>query len=288
MTKREVKVGVIQHKWHEDASEHAKAIRDGVEKASKQGAQLVLLQELTLHRYFGDKEKTDFEEISKLAEDLETGPTFQLCSTLAKEYNLYIVGSIYEKASTGKFYNTAIIVNNEGGLKSYTRKQHIPDSEGYREAYFFGPGDSDYPVHDLGFIKIAVPTCWDQWFPEVARIYALKGAELILYPTAIGSEPEDKDFNTQPMWERVMVGHSTANGIFVAAANRVGFEGLITFYGSSFITDAMGNIIAKASRTEPEVVVATLDFEKFDMYRRIFPFLNVRQPETYSLLTQKQ
>jgi N-carbamoylputrescine amidase len=201
---RNVTIAVVQEQWHENPKDHAEALTTGVRKAAQQGAQLVLLQELTLHRYFGDKPQSAFEEISKLAEPLGTGPTSILCSQLAKENNIYVVASIYERADD-KYYNTAVIYNTEGVMSHYTRKQHIPDFPGYREAYFFGAGNSDYPVHDLGFIKLAVPTCWDQWFPEVARIYALKGAELILYPTAIGSEPEDADLDTQPMWERAMI-----------------------------------------------------------------------------------
>lgn len=278
----------MQEKWHENRIEHAEALRAAVERAAQQGAQLVLLQELTLHRYFGDKPLSSVEEISKLAEPLKTGPTSILCEKWAKDYKIVVVASIYERTEDNKFYNTAVIFNVDGSMLGYTRKQHIPDSEGYREAYFFQPGDSDYPVHDLGFIKLAVPTCWDQWFPEVARIYALKGAELILYPSAIGSEPDFKDFDSQPLWERTMVGHSVHNGIFVAASNRIGFEGTLDFYGSSFITDAMGNILCRASRNKAEVIVATLDFEKFEFYRKLFPLLNVRQPHTYHVITKEQ
>jgi N-carbamoylputrescine amidase len=162
MSNRTVKIAVVQETWHSNEQEHADAFRKAIANAKQQGAQLVLLQELTLHRYFGDKQKSDLEEISKLAEPLETGPTSVLFGELAKEHNIYIVASIYERADT-KLYNTAVIYGPDGKMSHFTRKQHIPDSEGYREAYFFESGDSDYPVHDLGFIKIGVPTCWDQW-----------------------------------------------------------------------------------------------------------------------------
>jgi len=139
----------------------------------------------------------------------------------------------------------------------------------------------------LGFIKVAIPTCYDQWFPELARIYALKGAELIVYPTAIGSEPEHPNFDSQPSWERVMIGHAVANGIFIAAANRIGFEGLITFYGSSFVADPLGNKIKQASRDKSEVLVAELNFETFAFFRNLFPLLHQRQPQNYGHILNK-
>jgi len=200
-----------------------------------------------------------------------------------------VVGSIFEKFvkdGTTHYYNTAVIYNPQGDLHTFTRKQHIPSGTGYNETYFFESGDSDYPVHDLGFIKLAIPTCYDQWFPELARIYALKGAELIMYPTAIGSEPNFPSLNTQPMWQTMMVSHAIANGLFVGAINRVGFEGTLTFYGSSFVCSPKGEIIKQAPRDTPQSLLVTLDFSEFEMWRQLFPLLSQRQPSTYAHLLE--
>jgi len=227
-----------------------------------------------------------------LAEEMYTGPTSVFCSQVAREANCYLVGSIFEKkvsaadGTVSNYYNTAIVFNGNGDLQFFTRKQHIPSGTGYNETFFFESGDSDYPVHDLGFIKLATPTCYDQWFPELARIYALKGAELIIYPTAIGSEPNFKDFDSSTMWKHIISSHAIANGVFVAAINRVGFEGLITFYGNSFVCDPTGKDIVHASRDQPEVLVAELDFKVFEFWRGLFPLLKQRQPETYKVLCE--
>ncbi|GIV85375.1 MAG: hypothetical protein KatS3mg052_2382 [Candidatus Roseilinea sp.] len=216
-----IRIGLVQQRWHADPLRHAQALRRGVLTAADRGAHLIGLQELTLHRYFADaKDPARFA----LAEPLGDGPTSALCSRLARESGAFVVGSLFERAD-GRYFNTAVIFDPRGHLFGFTRKQHIPRGSGYHEDYYFAPGDSDYPVHDLGFIKIAVPTCYDQWFPEMARICALKGAELILYPTAIGSEPDFPGFDTQPRWQTVMIAHAIANGVFVAAVNRTGDEG---------------------------------------------------------------
>lgn len=165
---RQVKLGVVQQHWYSDAQVHAQKLQSHVVAAALQGAQLVLLQELTLHRYFGDKQKNDAQVLA-LAEPLETGPTSILCSALAKEANVHLIASIYESYKD-HLYNTAIIFDNHGKLIHFTRKQHIPSGTGYNETFFFEAGDSDYPVHDLGFIKIAVPTCYDQWYNKCCII----------------------------------------------------------------------------------------------------------------------
>ena len=289
-----VTLGLVQQTWHHDPATHAAALRTGVLQAVAQGAQLVCLQELTLHRYFGDvKDKTLFS----LAEPLEKGPTAKLCKQLAKEAGVFVVGSLYEKETQDTrrktcLFNTAIIASPQGKFFGFTRKQHIPRGTGYNEDFYFEPGDSDYPVHDLGFIKLAIPTCYDQWFPELARIYALKGAELIVYPTAIGTEPDHPGFDSQPLWQHTMTAHAIANGVFVAAVNRTGDDEdaavdkrqKVTFYGSSFVCEPTGKIIAQAPRNAPAVVVATLDFGVFEFWRNLFPLLTQRQPQTYKRL----
>jgi len=252
-------------------------------------AQIVFLQELTLHRYFGDKERND-ASVFALAEEIDKGPTAELCREASGKNKVFVVGSLFEKLEKGgniRYFNTAVIYNPEGKLQGFTRKQHIPKGTGYNEIFYFEPGDSDYPVHDLGFIKLAIPTCYDQWFPELARIYALKGAELIMYPTAIGSEPDHPGFDSQPMWQTMMTSHAIANGVFVGAINRTGSEGTITFYGRSFVCSPNGKIIEQAPRESPAVLVATLDFAEFDFWRNLFPLLTQRQPQTYNLLIKQ-
>lgn len=274
-----MKIGLVQQAWHADSAAHVAALRTGVLSAAAQGAQLVCLQELTLNRYFADvMDPAHFA----LAEPLEGGPTGNLTASLARDAGVHVVGSLFECGPKDHYFNTAVIYDPKGHLIAATRKQHIPRGIGYSEDYYFEPGNSDYPVHDLGFIKLAVPTCYDQWFPELARIYALKGAELIVYPTAIGSEPDFPGFDSQPRWETVMRGHAIANGVFVAAINRIGAEGLVNFYGSSFVCDPTGVVLAQAPRIAPDVVVAELDFSTFAFWRKLFPLLEQRQPETYA------
>jgi len=277
---RRVRIGLVQQRWRPDPLDHARALRQGVLAAAQRGAQVICLQELTLHRYFADaKDPTHFA----LAEPIGDGPTSALCRALAVEAGAYVVGSLFERAD-GRYFNTAVIFDPRGHLVGYTRKQHIPSGSGYHEDYYFEPGDSDYPVHDLGCVRLAIPTCYDQWFPELARIYALNGAELIVYPTAIGSEPDCPDLDTQPCWQTVMRGHAIANGIFIAAVNRTGNEGVVDFYGSSFICDPLGRLLARAPRRRPAVIVAELDFAVMALWRRLFPLLDQRQPTRYGQL----
>ena len=295
---RLVTIGLVQESWRREAAAHAEALWRGVQDAAAHGAQLVCLQELTLHRYFGDvKDAALFE----LAEPLEAGPTSQRCKQWARQAGTFVVGSLFERAvlqdhvnapRKTHYFNTAIVYSPDGELAGFTRKQHIPRGAGYNENFYFEPGNSDYPVHDLGFIKLAVPTCYDQWFPELARIYALKGAELLVYPTAIGSEPDYPNFDSQPLWQQMMTSHAIANGVFVAAVNRTGDDKntaqdkrqKVNFYGSSFVCDPTGGILTQAPRHTPAVQVATLDFAVMAFWRKLFPLLQQRQPQTYQRL----
>jgi len=280
-SRRKVRIGLVQQRWYPDPAKHAQALRRGALTAAQRGAQVICLQELTLHRYFADvRDPACFA----LAEPVGEGPTSALCSRLAVESGAYVIGSLFERAD-GRYFNTAVVFDPQGNLIAHTRKQHIPSGSGYHEDYYFEPGDSNYPVHDLGFIRIATPTCYDQWFPELARIYALKGAELIVYPTAIGSEPDHPGFDTRPCWQTVMCGHAIANGIFIVAVNRVGNEGVVNFYGSSFVCDPLGRLLTRAPRHRPAVLVAELDFSVMTFWRQLFPLLRQRQPGCYRQLT---
>jgi N-carbamoylputrescine amidase len=193
----------------------------------------------------------------------------------------------------GRGLNTAIVIDNRGQLVGRTPKLHIPVTEGYFEDKYFqeGPNQDPYPTYKLdlpGSPELGLPTCWDEWFPEVARAYGLAGADILCYPTAIGSEPDHPDFDTEPLWRQTIVGHAIANGLFIVVPNRWGNEGLINFYGSSFIVDPYGRILAQAAREGDEVLVADLDLDQRRDWLELFPFFGTRRPDTYGSLTAKR
>lgn len=285
-----VRVALVQHHWREDAGELLQALRGGIEQAAKAGAQVVFLAELTLSRYPADTLPEGAPD--QTAESLGDGPTFTFAAQAAKDFGVYVHASLFEKApeADGRGLNTAILVSPDGELVARTRKTHIPVTAGYYEDKYFRPGPSDnaYPVVTLDdpSVKLGMPTCWDEWFPEVARSYALGGAQLLAYPTAIGSEPDHPEFDTQPLWQHTIVGHAIANGVFVVVPNRTGSEGLITFYGSSFIADPYGRVLAQAPRDTEAVLVADLDLAQGKDWIDLFPFLSTRRPDTYASLTE--
>jgi N-carbamoylputrescine amidase len=217
----------------------------------------------------------------------------QLVSSLAKELGIFVHASMFENRgfSDGRGLNTAIIVDPQGQLVGATPKLHIPVTEGYFEDQYFqaGPNQNPYPVYELGLDgnpKLGLPTCWDEWFPEVARAYGLNGADILCYPTAIGSEPDHPDFDTEPLWRQVIVSHAIANGLFIVVPNRFGDEGRISFYGSSFIVDPYGRILAQAGRDSDEILIADLDLDQRRDWLELFPFFGTRRPDTYSVLTE--
>jgi N-carbamoylputrescine amidase len=280
------RIGVVQEAWHADASEHVAALERAIAMAAGEGAQLVCLQELTLSPYFAIVPDA-LETAASMAEPLPGGPTYELAARAAREHGVSVHASLYEAADDGGLgYNTAIVVGPGGDVVAKTHKLHIPVTAGYYEDKYFRPGDDEqgYPVVELGDGRFGFPTCWDQWFPELARAYSLGGAEVIVYPTAIGSEPDHPDFDTQPLWERVIVGNGIANGTFMVAVNRIGTEGPLTFYGSSFISDPYGRVLVQAPRDEPAVLVADLDLDQRRDWLELFPFLRTRRPETYAAL----
>ncbi len=284
-TRAPFRVGAVQQRWHEDPGEHRAALTEGVRVAADAGARLVCLQELTLSPYFAVTPDGP-EAAGAQPEPLPGGPTHELAASLAAETGTFVHASLYEDAGDGGLgFNTAICVGPDGALVARTRKLHIPITTGYYEDRYFRPGDGGYPVVAVGDAQVGFPTCWDQWFPELARAYSLGGAEVIVYPTAIGSEPDHPDFDTQPLWEKVIVGNGVANGTFMVAVNRTGVEGPLTFYGSSFISDPYGRILVKAPRDEPAVLVADLDLDQRRDWLALFPFLTTRRPDTYESLT---
>ncbi|UDY37366.1 nitrilase-related carbon-nitrogen hydrolase [Dermatobacter hominis] len=297
------RVAAVQHRWHADAEQHAEALADGVATAAGAGAHLVCLQELTLSPYFAaladGPEGLALDGRPVAPEDLRSGPTRALAERLAVAHGVFVSASLWEAdpAIAPRGWNTQVCVGPDGALVAATRKVHIPVTEGYREDLYFPPGAPDavdgdlFPVADLSGAAVGFPTCWDQWFPELARAYSLGGAEVLVYPTAIGSEPDHPGFDTQPLWQQVIVGNGIANGTFMVAVNRVGTEQVsdaaprIEFYGSSFISDPYGRVLVQAPRHEPAVIVADLDLDARRDWLELFPFLTTRRPEAYGVLT---
>jgi N-carbamoylputrescine amidase len=289
-----LRLGLVQERWHPDPLEHADALAAGIALAAAQGARIVCLQELTLSRYFAIT--PDGPAAAGAApEDLSTGPTVSFARRAAAASGVYVHTSVYERAegADGLGFNTAVVVAPDGELVSRTRKLHIPITAGYYEDRYFRPGPADgdpFPLVALptgeGEAQLGCPTCWDQWFPELARAYSLAGAEVLIYPTAIGSEPDHPEFDTEPLWQQVIVANGVANGTFMVAINRIGTEPPLTFYGSSFISDPYGRVLVQAPRDEPAVLVADLDLDQRRDWLELFPFLQTRRPDAYGILTR--
>ncbi|MFM2479910.1 N-carbamoylputrescine amidase [Celerinatantimonas sp. YJH-8] len=259
-----------------------------VREAAKQGAQIILLQELFETPYFCIEIS---ESYHKLASTLENNEAFARLSQLAKELQVVLPFSWYERAGNVSF-NSIAVIDADGSLLGKYRKTHIPDSDGYLEKYYFSPGDTGFKVWNTRYAKIGIGICWDQWFPETARSMALQGAELLFFPTAIGSEPSQPALDSQPHWQRTMQGHSAANQIPVIASNRIGTETAqfrdlsLTFFGSSFITDGTGEIVAKADREHQSILTHEFDLDELEFQRRAWGLFRDRRPEHYrGLLT---
>jgi N-carbamoylputrescine amidase len=281
------RIGAVQQRWNPDPQAHRAALAEGVRLAAAQGAQLVCLQELTLSPYFA----ITADQPKDAAESIPDGPTCAFAAQLAAETGAHVHISLYERnedVADGLGYNTAVVLSPAGAVVARTRKLHIPVTAGYYEDKYFRPGPPGadaFPVFGLDQAKLGFPTCWDQWFPELARAYSLAGAEVLVYPTAIGSEPDHPDFDTRPLWERVIVANGIANGTFMVAVNRIGTEDPLTFYGSSFISDPYGRVLVQAPRDEPAVLVADLDLDQRGDWLALFPFLQTRRPDAYAPLT---
>lgn len=287
-TRKLIKLALLQYAWDENPKALEEKIMQGIGQAAEEGAKIVFLPELSLSRYPADTLPEGRPD--KISEDLETGKTIQFARKAAKEHGVFVNASLYatNEGGDGLGLNIAIMVNPDGELIGATPKLHIPVTAGYYEDKYFrpGPAKNPYPVIDVHGLKLGMPTCWDEWFSEVARAYSLGGAEVLVYPTAIGSEPDHPDFDTEPLWRQVIVGHGIENGLFMVVPNRIGNEGLVTFYGSSFISDPYGRILARAPRDEEVVLVAEIDLEQRKDWLALFPFLRTRRPDTYTALTE--
>lgn len=285
------RVAAVQGRWRDDEEANLAELAGGVEMAGEAGAQLICLQELTLRPYCGIERRGE-GVLDVAAEPLESGPTLAFAREMASRTGAVIHASLYEESADAGDqlgFNTAIAVSPDGELLARTRKLHIPVTAGYYEDTWFAPGPASggAPVVDVANARVGFPTCWDQWFPELARLYSLAGAEVIVYPTAIGSEPDHPEFDTEPLWRQVIIGNGIANGTFMVAVNRVGHEGPLEFYGSSFISDPYGRLLVQAGRDELAVLVADLDLDQRRDWLELFPFLQTRRPDAYGALVNE-
>lgn len=255
---------------------------DKIKEAARNGAQIVCLQELYNAVYFAQNVKVDNY---KYAQKIGDAGTLKM-QALAKELGIVLIVPIYEEALPGLYFNTVLIYDANGDYLGKYRKNHIPDGPQYHEKYYFTPGDLGYPVFDTKFGKIAVGICWDEWFPEVARIFALQGATILFYPSAIGTEPDRPEYSSAEAWKTVIRSHSITNGVFVAAPNRVGTEDEMTFYGNSFISDPFGTLIAEANDQE-NILYADCNFAKIKEARELLHFLRDRRTDTYAPLLKQ-
>ena len=278
---REVTVAATQMACSNDTDKNVSNAEKLVRKAASKGAQIILIQELFESQYFCMDQK---EELFELSKPFENHPTIKKFSELAKELKVVLPVSFFEKANRAH-YNSVAIVDADGKILGKYRKSHIPDGPGYQEKFYFNPGDTGFKVWNTKYAKIGVGICWDQWFPEAARSMVLSGAELLLYPTAIGGEPEDDGFDSSDMWQRAMIGHSASNQIPVIASNRIGTEKGIDienyFYGRSFVTNHVGDKIAEGSRDKEEVLIGKINLSEAETLRNVWGVFRDRRPELY-------
>ena len=279
------RIGLVQMACSADPAENLTTAESRIREAAGRGAQIVCLPELFRSQYFCREEDTRFFD---LAEPVP-GPTVESLSHLARELAVVIVGSIFERRAAGVYHNTALVFDADGLLLGMYRKMHIPDDPLYFEKYYFTPGDLGFRCFDTRYARIAPLVCWDQWFPEAARLAALAGAQVLFYPTAIGWHPAEKaEFGAaqHDAWRTIQRGHSIANGLYVAAANRVGYEGPpergLEFWGGSFVADPFGQVLAEAGQEQEETPIVECDPRRIEEVRRNWPFLRDRRIDAYA------
>lgn len=284
------RIGLVQMPCSLDPDENLSRAIQGIRKAAARGAEIVCLQELFRSQYFCREEHPKWFD---LAESIP-GPSTETISAIAKELQVSVVASLFEKRAQGLYHNTAAIIDADGSLIGMYRKMHIPDDPLYYEKFYFTPGDLGFRNFETRYSRIGVLVCWDQWYPEGARITSLQGANVLFYPTAIGWHPAEKEQYGEAQldaWRTMQRAHSIANGVFVAAVNRTGFEGPaesgIEFWGNSFISDPFGRVIAQASSTESEVLVAECNPKDMDEVRKNWPFLRDRRIDAYLPIVQR-
>ena len=283
-------VGLLQRKCSTDSAANLTGTIEAIREAAKRGAQIVCLEELFRSQYFCREENA---ERFDLAEPIP-GPTTEALGKVARELGVVIVASIFERRAAGLYHNTAAILDADGSLLGIYRKMHIPDDPLYYEKFYFTPGDLGFPKFDTRYARIGTLVCWDQWYPEGARLSSLRGANILFYPTAIGWHPSEKAQHGAAQldaWRTIQRSHAIANGVFVAAVNRVGFEGPpdsgLEFWGSSFVADPFGQVIAQASADKEEILVVECDLRRMEEVRRNWPFLRDRRTDAYAPLLER-
>jgi N-carbamoylputrescine amidase len=290
---KKYKLGLIQMACDRDGKKSLKTVLRLMEDAAAKKVDAILLPELFMNDYFCQYEDPALFELAEAI----PGPTTQALSDFAKKHNIVVAGSIFEKRTAGIYHNTSVILERDGTLSGIYRKMHIPHDNKFYEKYYFTPGDLGYKSFDTTAGKIGTLVCWDQWYPEAARLTALKGAEMIIYPTAIGWQPDDVEASDKPQaemfaeqldsWVTIQRAHAIANGVYVAAINRVGTEGGIKFWGNSFVADPYGKIIAQAGAEEETVLVAEIDTAATEEKRKYWPFMRDRRIDSYTNITKR-
>jgi len=281
MTSSSLSIGIVQCALGGTRDENISRVEVLIREAANRGAQIVLTPALFEGPYFP---QTEDERAFDLAAPLDGHSTVARMQALAANLGVVLPVSFFERAGQG-YYNSLVTIDADGTPLGIYRKSHIPDGPGYEEKFYFRPGDTGFKVWKTRYGSIGVGVCWDQWFPEAARSMALQGAEVLLYPTAIGTEPNAPDDDTRRPWQRVMIGHAVANAMPVAAANRIGTEGGLTFYGSSFVCDHRGDMTVELGQEEEGVAVAAFDREVLRRYRANWGFFRDRRPDLYGRLT---
>ena len=290
---RELKIGILQQHNTADTASNKQRLAEGIKSLASQGAQLIVLQELHNSLYFCQVESVDNFD---LAEPIP-GPSTDFFGSLAKQYGVVIVTSLFEKRAPGLYHNTAVVMEKDGTIAGKFRKMHIPDDPAYYEKFYFTPGDMGFRPIDTSVGRLGVQVCWDQWYPEGARLMALSGAEILIYPTAIGyasNDSLDEQQRQREAWTTVQRGHAVANGLPVVAVNRVGFEpdpsGMtdgIQFWGSSFVAGPQGEMLHRCSESEEESVIVSVDLDHSEDVRRWWPFLRDRRIEAYDNILKR-
>jgi N-carbamoylputrescine amidase len=283
-------VALIQMRCSVDPADNLEKARTMLGQAARGGAQVACLPELFRTQYFCQSEEAARFDLSEPI----PGPTTEMLANVAREMGMVVVGSIFERRAAGIFHNTAVVIDADGGLRGRYRKMHIPDDPLYYEKYYFTPGDLGFQAFDTSFARVGTLICWDQWYPEAARLTALLGAEILFYPTAIGWHPGEKaqfgEAQTSA-WETIQRAHAIANGVYVAAVNRIGHEGSkgggLEFWGGSFLADPFGRIIARAGHDTEEVLIATCDPKLLEETRRNWPFFRDRRIDAYAPITKR-
>ena len=281
-----MKIGIIQQHNSADREDNKRRLAEKIRKVAQQGAELVVLQELHNGLYFCQEEIVDtFDQAEPIP-----GPSTEFYGALAKELQVVIVTSLFERRATGLYHNTAVVLEKDGTIAGKYRKMHIPDDPGYYEKFYFTPGDLGFQPIDTSVGRLGVLVCWDQWYPEAARLMALAGAELLIYPTAIGYDPNDTPEEQQRQrmaWQTVQRGHAIANGLPVVTVNRVGDEDGVPFWGTSFVAGPQGELLFEAPTDEETEAVVEVDMQRSEQVRRWWPFLRDRRIEAYHALTER-